>query len=124
VSHHPPMSAYFYCNPVHGIYVSGDFRPKSKFLGNSAASIMNGENLIRLRSFPEEDYVITMPNVYARGILFGTMVMEMGDHCTVRCEHTDLICEVEFTTKVKQALKGTKCDPAWCRASFRALIMA
>lgn len=47
-----------------------------------------------------ERYDIIMPNVYARGILFGTMTIELGDNSTVRCEKNDLICELEFKTKV------------------------
>jgi oxysterol-binding protein-related protein 8 len=34
VSHHPPMSAYFYMNPEHHIRVDGLLKPRSKFLGN------------------------------------------------------------------------------------------
>ena len=34
VSHHPPMSAYFYMNPDHHIRIDGLVKPRSKFLGN------------------------------------------------------------------------------------------
>jgi len=34
VSHHPPMSAYFYMNPEHHIRIDGLLKPRSKFLGN------------------------------------------------------------------------------------------
>jgi hypothetical protein len=46
------------------------------------------------------EYVITMPNMYARGILFGKMVLELGDMCTAKNEKTGLLCELEFKTKV------------------------
>lgn len=32
--------------------------------------------------------------------LVGKMIMEMGDQSTVKCESLDLICELEFKTKV------------------------
>ena len=48
----------------------------------------------------DESYVIGMPNVYARGILFGTMFMELGDSTTIRCEKSDLVCELDFKVKV------------------------
>ena len=48
--------------------------------------------------FPE--YVITMPNMYARGILFGKMVLELGDTCTAKNEKNGLTCDLEFKTKV------------------------
>lgn len=94
------MSAYYYYNPEHGLSIVGDTRPKSKFLGNSAATIMQGLNRIKMREHPGEEYAVTMPNVYARGILFGTMLLELGDKATVTCKKNDLVCELEFTTKV------------------------
>lgn len=35
-----------------------------------------------------------------RGILFGRMVLELGDMCAVKCEQTNMVCDVEFKTKV------------------------
>ncbi|PKK64014.1 Oxysterol-binding protein [Rhizophagus irregularis] len=99
VSHHPPISAYYYVSPENNIIIVGDIRPKSKFLGNSAATLMQGESKIIFTNRPGEVYRIAMPNVYARGILFGRMVLELGDNSTVRCEKNDLICELEFRTK-------------------------
>ncbi|CAG8561799.1 5237_t:CDS:2 [Diversispora eburnea] len=99
VSHHPPISAYYYASPENNLIICGDIRPKSKFLGNSAATLMQGESKIYFTNRPGEVYQIVMPNVYARGILFGRMVMELGDNSTVRCENLDFICELEFRTK-------------------------
>ena len=39
VSHHPPVSAFYARDDLGTIVVQGCFAPKSKFLGNSAASI-------------------------------------------------------------------------------------
>lgn len=69
VSHHPPVSAFYYGSPDNGIYIQGDIRPKSRFLGNSAATLMEGENHIIFTHLYNERYDITMPNVYASGIL-------------------------------------------------------
>ncbi|ORX38558.1 hypothetical protein BD324DRAFT_577947 [Kockovaella imperatae] len=100
VSHHPPVSAFFYCSPKNGLMVTGELKPKSKFLGNSAATIMEGEDRIRLLNKPEDgDYVITMPNTYARGILFGKMTLELCDVSTITCENTDYHCDVDFKAK-------------------------
>ncbi len=41
-SHHPPKSSYFFMVPKHHIRVDGTLKPRSRFLGNSAASIMEG----------------------------------------------------------------------------------
>lgn len=46
-SHHPPKSSYFFMAPEHHIRVDGTLRPRSKFLGNSAASMMEGISYLR-----------------------------------------------------------------------------
>jgi hypothetical protein len=45
------------------------------------------------------EYVITMPNMYARGILFGKMVLELGDTCIAKNEKHNIFCDLEFKTK-------------------------
>ncbi|SAM09300.1 hypothetical protein [Absidia glauca] len=99
VSHHPPVSAYHYANPEHGIIIDGEARPKARFLGNSAATIMHGYSRLTFAKHHNETYEITNPNVYARGVLFGKMLMELGDQCTVKCVTSDLIAELDFKTK-------------------------
>ncbi|KAL8997300.1 MAG: hypothetical protein Q9169_003392 [Polycauliona sp. 2 TL-2023] len=47
-SHHPPKSSYFFMAPEHGIRIDGALVPRSKFLGNSAASMMEGVAVLRL----------------------------------------------------------------------------
>lgn len=97
-SHHPPMSSFFYCVPEHGIKLNGELRPKAKFLGNSAATLMQGTHHLQFTELDEE-YFIPMPNVYARGILIGTMFMELGDTVVIKCPKNDLTCSLEFKTK-------------------------
>ena len=41
-----------------------------------------------------------MPNMYARGILFGKMVIELGDTCTAKCDELKMTADIEFKTKV------------------------
>lgn len=56
-----PVSAFFYISPANGLLITGELKPKSKFLGNSAATIMEGEDRIRLLDRPEDgEYVITV----------------------------------------------------------------
>lgn len=43
--------------------------------------------------------IVTQPNMYARGILFGKMKYELGDHSYVRCPSTGLAADLEFKTK-------------------------
>ncbi|EEB08560.2 oxysterol binding protein [Schizosaccharomyces japonicus yFS275] len=104
VSHHPPVSAYFYMCPEYHVRIDGVLKPRSKFLGNSAASIMEGVASLQLQDI-QEDYFLTQPNMYARGILFGKLRIELGDHVIVRCPKNDLIANIEF--KVKGFISGT-----------------
>eukprot|EP00818_Percolomonas_sp_WS_P003847 CAMPEP_0117446594 /NCGR_PEP_ID=MMETSP0759-20121206/6427_1 /TAXON_ID=63605 /ORGANISM="Percolomonas cosmopolitus, Strain WS" /LENGTH=476 /DNA_ID=CAMNT_0005238877 /DNA_START=78 /DNA_END=1509 /DNA_ORIENTATION=+ len=98
VSHHPPISA-FYAETLNGdIIAEGWYYPKSKFLGNSAASEIQGE--LRLR-FPRlnQTYVISWPTVYARGIIFGRLVMEIGGECTITCPQNGVSADISFKNK-------------------------
>ncbi|CAH7688287.1 hypothetical protein PPACK8108_LOCUS23230 [Phakopsora pachyrhizi] len=100
VSHHPPVSAFYYASPDNQIEIWGDLRPKSKFLGNSAATIMEGTSKLLFGDRKEDGvYKITMPNMYARGILFGKMILELGDESKVQNETNQIFCDVEFKTK-------------------------
>lgn len=46
-----------------------------------------------------ERYLLTQPNMYVRGILFGKMKYELGDHSYVKCPELDLVCDIEFKVK-------------------------
>ncbi|MCJ1453811.1 hypothetical protein MMC28_004160 [Mycoblastus sanguinarius] len=102
-SHHPPKSSYFFMAPEHNIRIDGALKPRSKFLGNSAASMMEGIGILRFmnkgKSRGGEKYFLTQPNMYARGILFGKMKYELGDHSFVRCPEQGLVADIEFKTK-------------------------
>jgi hypothetical protein len=52
-----------------------------------------------------------MPNMYARGILFGKMVLELGDTCIAKNEKHGLYCDLEFKTKVPNALAFSPSSP-------------
>ncbi|KAF1990502.1 putative oxysterol binding protein [Aulographum hederae CBS 113979] len=97
-SHHPPKSSYFFMAPEHNIRIDGTLKPRSKFLGNSAASLMEGIAVMRFLNRGER-YFVTQPNMYARGILFGKMKYELGDHSMVKCPESGLTADIEFKTK-------------------------
>jgi hypothetical protein len=69
VSHHPPASAFFYSCPQHDVIICGDLKPKSRFYGNSVASLMKGTTNFIIPGRNNERYEIHMPNMYARGVL-------------------------------------------------------
>lgn len=98
-SHHPPESSYFYMVPEKRIRVDGVVIPRSKFLGNSLAAMMEGIAHLTLGEHDNEVYSMNQPNVYCRGILFGKLKMELGDHMVIRCEKLGLEADIEFKTK-------------------------
>ncbi|KAA8913366.1 hypothetical protein FN846DRAFT_902847 [Sphaerosporella brunnea] len=107
-SHHPPKSSYFYMSPQHHIRIDGTLKPQSRFLGNSAASMMNTSVVIMRilnrgatagKQGGGEKYILTQPNMYVRGILFGKMKYELGDHAYVRCPELDLVADIDFKVK-------------------------
>lgn len=97
-SHHPPESSYFYLIPEHRIRVDGVLIPRSKFLGNSSAAMMEGIARLTLGN-RNEQYTLAQPNAYCRGILFGKLRYELGDHVVIKCQETGIEADVEFKTK-------------------------
>jgi hypothetical protein len=89
VSHHPPVSAFYFVNRKAGWSFRAVLRPKSKFLGNSAASIAEGNGVLKFTKTGEE-YNITFPSYYVRGLLLGTMRMEIAGDVVVSCPQLKL----------------------------------
>jgi len=98
VSHHPPISAFYVENTSRKIVFTGSLWTRSKFLGNSAASILEGESTLRLLSF-NEDYVLTWPTAYVRHLFMGKLFMEIGGEVKIMCRQTGIVCDIEFKTK-------------------------
>jgi len=98
VSHHPPISAIFGENKIKDFAFEGWYYPRSKFLGNSAASVAEGLVKIYFRK-RKECYVATWPDVYARGIIFGKMLLEYGGKTSISCVQTKMSSEIEFKQK-------------------------
>jgi len=66
VSHHPPISAFYASNRKEGFVINGSILFKSKFLGTSIASILDGYATVYITPFDEE-YELTFPSVHAKG---------------------------------------------------------
>ncbi|XP_076351561.1 oxysterol-binding protein-related protein 8 isoform X4 [Tachypleus tridentatus] len=103
VSHHPPVSAFYVTNRKDGFCISGSILAKSKFYGNSLSAILDGTARLTLLT-RGEDYLITMPYAHCKGILVGTLTMELGGKVTIVCEKTRYRTELEF--KLKPFLGG------------------
>lgn len=98
ISHHPPVSAFHITNRQDGFSVSGSILAKSKFYGNSLSAVLDGTAKLTFLK-RGEDYFITMPYAHCKGILIGTLTMEMGGKVTIGCPKTGYKCEMEFKLK-------------------------
>ncbi|XP_025023297.1 oxysterol-binding protein-related protein 5 isoform X1 [Python bivittatus] len=98
VSHHPPVSAFHVSNRKDGFCITGSILAKSKFYGNSLSALLDGQAKLTFLSSGEE-YVITMPYAHCKGILYGTMTMELGGKVTIDCEKSNHRAELEFKLK-------------------------
>jgi oxysterol-binding protein-related protein 8 len=99
VSHHPPEGAFYCHNMERQWVVTGELRPRSKFMANTVASIMEGKAQGWFLEHDGEHFVANYPSVYARGILFGSLVMELGGKIEVSCAKHRLAFRLEFKTK-------------------------
>ncbi|ESO91605.1 hypothetical protein LOTGIDRAFT_217357 [Lottia gigantea] len=98
ISHHPPVSAFHITNRHDGFSISGSILAKSKFYGNSISAILDGTAKLTFLK-RGEDYFITMPYAHCKGILIGTLTMEMGGKVTINCPKTGYRCDLEFKLK-------------------------
>ena len=78
--------------------MNGTLCTKSKFNGNSGGTILEGYADLKLMK-TDETYRITFPNFWVKNIFFGTLCMEIGGDCTIKCEKTNLVAEIEFKQK-------------------------
>ncbi|XP_072309386.1 oxysterol-binding protein-related protein 8 isoform X4 [Eucyclogobius newberryi] len=108
VSHHPPVSAFYVSNRKDGFCVSGSILAKSKFYGNSLSAILDGEARLSFLN-RGEDYVMNMPYAHCKGILYGTMTLELGGQITIMCEKTGYSAQLDFKLKVKPFLGSSDC---------------
>ncbi|GAB1598485.1 Hypothetical predicted protein [Argonauta hians] len=98
ISHHPPISAFYVTNRQDGFCLSGSILARSKFYGNTLSALLDGTAKLTFLS-RGEDYFITMPYAHCKGILIGTMTMEMGGKISINCPKTSYRCELEFKLK-------------------------
>ncbi|XP_012935813.1 oxysterol-binding protein-related protein 11 [Aplysia californica] len=97
VSHHPPVSAFYFECPSRKMKMNASIYTKSKFMGMSIGVVMVGKIHLRLESH-DEDYVFGLPSAYARSILTVPWV-ELGDKVPMVCEKSGYTANIVFHTK-------------------------
>ncbi|KAK0183373.1 hypothetical protein PV327_001422 [Microctonus hyperodae] len=104
ISHHPPISGFYVTNRQDGFTISSTIIAKSKFYGNSTSAVLDGTAVLTM--LPRgEDYTMTIPYAHCKGIVMGTLSMELGGKVNIICEKTGYHTELEF--KLKPFLGGT-----------------
>ncbi|EDW83208.2 uncharacterized protein Dwil_GK22444, isoform C [Drosophila willistoni] len=104
VSHHPPVSAFYVTNREDGFSITCSILAKSKFYGNSTSAVLEGAATMTL--LPRgECYTASTPYAHCKGILMGTLSMELGGKINIECENTGYRTELEF--KLKPFLGGS-----------------
>lgn len=69
--------------------------------GNSTSAVLDGVAILTM--LPRgEDYTMTIPYAHCKGILMGTLSMELGGKVHINCEKTGYHTELEFKLKVTQ----------------------
>ncbi|EZA48860.1 Oxysterol-binding protein-related protein [Ooceraea biroi] len=105
LSHHPPISGFYVTNRQDGFTISATIIAKSKFYGNSTSAVLDGVAVLTM--LPRgEDYTMTIPYAHCKGILMGTLTMELGGKVTIICEKTGYHTDLEF--KLKPFLGGAE----------------
>ena len=90
-------------NRQEGFTVASTILAKSKFYGNSTSAILEGTATLSLLPRGEE-YFMTMPYAHCKGILMGTMTVELGGKVTIECTKTGYSTEIEFKLRVSLKL--------------------
>uniref|UniRef100_A0A2K5Q1D7 Oxysterol-binding protein n=1 Tax=Cebus imitator TaxID=2715852 RepID=A0A2K5Q1D7_CEBIM len=98
VSHHPPVSAFHVSNRKDGFCISGSITAKSRFYGNSLSALLDGKATLTFLN-RAEDYTLTMPYAHCKGLLYGTMTLELGGKVTIECAKNNFQAELEFKLK-------------------------
>lgn len=74
------------------------------FTGNSTSAVLDGVAVLTM--LPRgEDYTMTIPYAHCKGILMGTLTMELGGKVNITCEKTGYHTELEFKLKVMKSCK-------------------
>ncbi|XP_076450407.1 oxysterol-binding protein-related protein 11-like [Babylonia areolata] len=124
VSHHPPVSAFYFECPEKKLCMNGSIWTKSRFLGMSVGVSLVGKVTLYMLSYGEQ-YEFGLPSCYARSILSVPWV-EMGDKVTLACPQTSLTAYVNFQTKpfyggkpnkVSAEVKNGKTGKTVCKVS-------
>eukprot|EP00127_Corallochytrium_limacisporum_P000087 Clim_evm26s3 gene=Clim_evmTU26s3 len=97
VSHHPPITAFYFENQQQRMHLEAHIWTKSKFYGTSVGVMNVGSGRLWLDEFSEM-YQFNFPAAYARSILTVPWI-ELGGQATIQCPQSNMKLELNFHTK-------------------------
>jgi len=101
VSHHPPISAFFFEHIPTGITYYGHAQVIAKFGGNSVAADFAGDAYLYVPKHGElYQFSYPMPTMHARGLLIGKSRNELGGEMWLECEKSGYRANFTFKTTV------------------------
>ncbi|CAB4397198.1 unnamed protein product [Rhizophagus irregularis] len=121
ISHHPPVSAFYYQCEEKGVSAYGIDQIYAKFTGTSVKIGPGEQNkgiYINLDKRDNEEYLLTHPVALVQGWLKASLYIAVGESCIVTCPKTKLKAIIEYKEekwlgKPKFAFEGKifKYDP-------------
>ncbi|RUS19829.1 putative oxysterol-binding protein [Endogone sp. FLAS-F59071] len=122
ISHHPPVSAFFYDCEEKGVQVCGIDHITARFTGTSVKLGPGDENkgiYVTLRTRDNEEYLLTHPWASVNGWLKANLYVTVSEHCVITCPKTGLKAILEYKDekwlgKARFAIEGKvfSYDPA------------
>ena len=97
MSHHPPVTAFYAENKRARVYVNGHCGQKTKFSGTAIKVEQTGRIFVYIEAYKEE-YAISLPELYLRGLLTGTPFVEVTGE-TVIVGTNGLAANLKFLAK-------------------------
>ena len=100
VSHHPPVTAFYFRNEKAGVYLNGHCGQKTRFAITAAAIKVEqtGNIALYIEKYGEE-YVISYPELHLRGLVTGNMFVDLNGTVSIACSSSGLEAKIEFLQK-------------------------
>lgn len=98
VSHHPPVGAFYLSNKKAGVHLSGHYGQKTKFTGTAIQVEQTGCLFLYVEKYNEE-YAISLPELYLRGIVTGAPFVELTGETLIVCSSHKIASKIRFIPK-------------------------
>lgn len=92
------MAAFQLANKQAGVYLNGHCGQKTKFSGTAIQVEQTGCLFVFVEKYGEE-YAISLPELYLRGLVTGAPFVEITGECLVVCSRHDYAAKIRFIPK-------------------------